>query len=180
MGLRVRYYLDEIEINPPNNYEGLEIELNYDADGNKAALSVNEWEFGVGDPAKGNDGMIMCRNQLTNQTGVGVVQGKPFKITIDDENGQVHTLFDGYIDLWKARYERGKITAGAVEAGKIDWLNDFADSFTFDYLYQSGAFGSDRFVNVPYVVVKKQDTFEIIMTLVTIFILVDKIKQQIK
>jgi hypothetical protein len=180
MGQRIRYYLDGIEINPPNNYQELDIELNYDPDGNKQALSINEWELGVGDPAKANDGMIMCRNQLLDQTGIGVVQGKPFKITIDDENGTTYTLFDGYLDLWKAKYGRGKITASAVEAGKIDWLNDYADSFTFDYLYQTGFFGNDRFVNVPYIVVKKQDTFEIIMTIVTIFVLVDKIKQQIK
>jgi hypothetical protein len=180
MGQRVKYFLDEIEINPPNNYQELEIELNYDPDGNQQALSINEWEFGVGDPAKGNDGMIMCRNQLLDQAGIGVVQGKPFKITIDNEVDSIYELFDGYVDLWKARYERGKITAGAVQAGKIDWLNDYADSFTFEYLYQSGFFDNSRFINVPYIVVKKQDTFEIIMTIVTIFTLVDKIKQQIK
>src|SRR6478735_3896941 len=115
MGQRVKYFLDGIEINPPNNYQELEIELNYDGDTNKQALSTNEWEFGVGDPAKGNDGMIMCRNQLLDQTGIGVVQGKPFKITIDDENGKIYELLDGYIDLWKAKYERGKVTAEAVQ-----------------------------------------------------------------
>lgn len=178
--MRTRYYLDGIEINPPNNYRELEIELNYDQDGNQQALSINDWEFGVGDPSKGNDGMIMCRNQLRDQTGIGVVQGKPFVITIDDERGTTHKLFDGYVDLWKARYERGKITASAVQTGKIDWLNDFADSFTFDYLYNEGYFGKDKFVAIPYVVVKKQDAFEIVMTLVTIFVIIDKLKQSIK
>jgi hypothetical protein len=180
MGLRVRYYLDGIEINPPNNYMGLEIELNYDADQNKQALSVNQWEFGVGDPSKGNDGMIMARNQFRDQTGVGVVQGKPYKITIDDEKGKTYTLFDGYIDLWKAKYQRGKITADSVQAGGIDWINDYSDSFTFDYLYQQGFFDKSRFVNVPYIIVKKQDSFEIIMTSVTIFVIVDKLKAQVK
>lgn len=180
MGLRVRYYLDGIEINPPNNYMGLEIELNYDADQEKQALSINQWEFGVGDPASGNDGMIMSRTQFRDQTGVGVVQGKPFKITIDNEAGKVHTLFDGYIDLWKAKYERGKITADAVQAGGIDWINEYSDSFTFDYLYQNGFFDKSRFVNVPYIIVKKQDSFEIIMTSVSVFVIIDKLKQQTK
>jgi hypothetical protein len=154
--------------------------LNYDQDGNQQALSINDWEFGVGDPSKGNDGMIMCRNQLLDQTGIGVVQGKPFVITIDDEHGNTYKLFDGYVDLWKAKYERGKITASAVQTGKIDWLNDYADSFTFDYLYNEGFFKSDKFVAIPYVIVKKQDTFEIVMTLVTIFVIIDKLKAVIK
>ncbi len=180
MGQRVKYYLDDIEINPPNNYQELEIELNYDSDGNQQALSVNEWEFGVGDPAAGNDGMIMCRNQFSDQAGIGVVQGKPFRITIDDEDNTTYDLFNGYVDLWKAKYERGKITASAVQAGEIDWLNDYADSFTFEYLYSIGFFGSDKFVPVPYVIVKKQDAFEIVMTMVTIFVLTDKLISQVK
>lgn len=180
MGQRIRYYLDDIEINPPNNYKELEIELNYDSDGNQQAVSISDWEFGVGDPSKGNDGMIMCRNQFTDQSGIGVVQGKPFKIVIDNERGDKYTLFDGYIDLWKAKYDRGKITAPATQAGKIDWLNDYADSFTFDYLYDTGFFNKNYFIPIPYVIVKKQDTFEIVMTLVTIFVIVDKLKQQVK
>lgn len=177
--MRTRFYLDGIEINPPNNYAGLEIELNYDTDGNQQAVSINDWEFGVGDPAAGNDGMIMCRNQLNDQTGVGIVQGKPFIVIINDEKGTTYKLFDGYVDLWKAKYSRGKITASAVQTGKIDWLNDFADSFSFQYLYSIGFFDKSYFVPVPYVIVKKQDGFEIIMTLVTIFVIVDKIKEQI-
>lgn len=177
---RIRYYLDEIEINPPNNYKELEIELNYDQDGNQQALSINDWEFGVGDPSTGNDGMIMCRNQFSDQSGIGVVQGKPFRSTIDNETGTVYELFNGYLDLWKAKYEREKITASAVQSGNIDWLNDYADSFTFDYLYSIGFFGKDKFVPVPYVIVKKQDGFEIVMTLVTIFVITDKLQEQIK
>ncbi len=67
-----------------------------------------------------------------------------------------------------------------MQTGKIDWLNDFADSFTFAYLYDTGFFGKDRFVPVPYVIVKKQDSFEIVMTFVTIFIILDKLKEQNK
>lgn len=180
MGQRVRYYLDDIEINPPNNYAELEIELNYDTDGNQKALSINDWEFGIGDPSVGNDGMIMCRNQFSDPSGIGVVQGKPFKIIIDNESGSSNILFDGYIDLWQAKYDRAKITASAIQTGKIDWLNDYADSFTFDYLYSINFFGSDKFISVPYVIVKKQDTFEIVMTIVTVFVLIDKLKQQVK
>jgi hypothetical protein len=175
----VKYFIDGIEINPPNNYQELEIELNYDPDGNRQALSTNEWELGVGDPAAGNDGMIMCRNQMTDQTGVGVVQGKPFAITIGHD-GRVYNLFDGFLDLWKAKYQRGKIIASATKGGEIDWLNDYANSFTFDYLYDSGFFGRDKFIPIPYVIVKKQDGFEILMTLVTIFVVLNTLRQQIK
>lgn len=177
--MRTRHYLDEIEINPPNNYKELEIELNYDTDGNQQSVSINDWEFGVMDKSKGNDGALMCKNQLFDQTGVGVVQGKPFKITIDNERGKTYLLFNGYVDLWKAQYANGKVIAPAVESGKIDWLNDYADSFSFEYLYSIGFLKKDMFVPVPYVIVKKQDSFEVVMTLVTIFVITDTLKKQI-
>lgn len=179
MGLRVTHVIDSVEINPPNNYSELEIELNYDGDGNKQALSINDWELGVGDPGKANDGMILSRNRLLDQSGLGSIEGLKYQIYIDNEEGVRYTLFDGYLDLWKAKYDRGKITASAVQTGKIDWINDFADSFTYDFLYNSGFFSKDKFISIPYVVVKKQDTFEIAMTLVTVFILTDKLQQQI-
>lgn len=177
--MKTRHYLDEIEINPPNNYKELEIELNYDTDGNQQSVSINEWEFGVMDKSKGNDGAVMCKNQLIDQTGIGVVQGKPYKIIIDNERGKQYNLFAGYVDLWKAQYSNGMVIAPAVEAGKIDWLNDYVDSFSFEYLYSQGFFGKDKFIPVPYVIVKKQDSFEIVMTLVTIFIFTDTLRKQI-
>ncbi len=182
--MKATFELDGIEINPPNNFRELGIEVNYDTDGNDQALTVTDWEFGVGDRSKGNDGNVMCLNQLYDKTGQQVIEGKPFKITLDDEAGKRYVLFDGMIDLWDAAYGSrdkfsGIVTAPAMEMGKIDWLNDRADSFTFEYLYSQGEFGRDMFVPVPYIIVKKQDAFEIVTTLVTTFLIIDKLKEEI-
>lgn len=172
------FKLKGAEINPPNNYTELSIELNWDTDGNQQALSINDWEFGV---MENNtlDGAYVLKKELADQNGVGIIEGKEFQIVLSNERGKQYTIFNGYVDLWKARYDNGRVTAPAVETGSIDWLNDYADSFSFEYLYSIGFFNKDKFIPVPYILVKKQDYFEIAMTLVTIFLIVDKIREQI-
>ncbi len=172
------FELNGIEINPPNNYKELSIQLNYDTDGAQQALSINDWEFGVMNKT-GVDGAFLLKNILRDQNGVGIIEGVPWKIYLDNERGKRWSLFNGYVDLWKAQYDNGKVIAPAVQTGSIDWLNDYADSFSFEYLYETGFFDKSKFIPVPYIVVKKQDAFEIAMTLVTIFLIVDKIRDQI-
>lgn len=166
------------EINPPNNYAELSIELNWDVDGAGQALSINDWEFGVMEN-ENVDGAFILKKQFRDQNGVGILEGKEYQIVLSNERGKQYTIFNGYVDLWKARYDNGKVTAPAVETGSIDWLNDYADSFSFEYLYSIGFFDKSKFIPVPYIIVKKQDYFEIAMTLVTIFLIVDKIRDQI-
>lgn len=172
------YKLLGSEINPPNNFRELSIELNWDTDGAQQALSINDWEFGVMEN-NGLDGAAVLKKEFRDQNGVGIIEGKQFQIVLSNERGKQYTIFDGYVDLWKAQYDNGRVTAPAVETGSIDWLNDYADSFSFDRLYQEGFFDKSKFIPVPYIIVKKQDYFEIAMTLVTIFLIVDKIRDQI-
>jgi len=172
------YKLLGTEINPPNNYPELSLELNWDKDGAGQALSINDFEFGVMEN-DGIDGAFILKKEFKDQTGVGILEGKELQITLSNERGKRYTIFDGYVDLWKARYDNGKVTAPAVETGSIDWLNDYSDSFSFEYLYSIGYFSKDKFIPVPYIIVKKQDWFEVAMTLVTIFLIVDKIREQI-
>ena len=176
--MKQTYKLLGTEINPPNNYPELSIELNWDVDGVGQALSINDWEFGVMEN-DGVDGSFLLKKEFNDQNGVGILEGKEFQIVLSNERGKQYTIFNGYVDLWKARYDNGRVTAPAVETGSIDWLNDYADSFSFEYLYSIGFFDKSKFIPVPYIIVKKQDWFEIAMTLVTIFLIVDKIREQI-
>lgn len=176
--MKVICNLNGTEINDPSNLRELSIELNYNRDSTEQALSVNDWEFGVMENSL-PDGATILKNILNDKTGIGVIEGVSWVIDLDNERGKRYNLFNGYIDLWKAQYDNGKVIAPAVQSGNIDWLNDFADSFSFAYLYGQKKFGKEKFIPVPYVIVKKQDYFEIAMTLVTVFIISDKIKEQI-
>lgn len=180
--MKQRHFLNGVEINAPINYAELQIELNYDKDSDKQTLSINDWEFGVGKPGDNEDGEQVVRRHFEDglKSGVGVFEGLPFSIILDNEIDKTFPLFDGYVDVAAARFENGKITAPAVEQGKLVWLEDVADSFTFDYLANEKIITSSDYVAVPYCINKKQNGYELIITLLTLFVIIDKIREQIK
>jgi len=180
--MKVIHLINGIEINEPNNYDELEIETRYTNNGSVESVTVNNWEFGVGDGRNGNDAAIMLRTIIANGLvgGVGVGEGVPFSLVLDDEISTTYNIFDGYIDLWASRVACDSIIAPAVEQGKIDWLNDVADSVTFEYLYENSAFTSTYFVPVPYCINKKQSSLDTIVTILSVFVIANELRRCIK
>lgn len=179
--MKSRYYLDGIEVNEPNNYQELDIEIKYDKDGNKDSLAINNWVFGVNDRRNSNDSIELLLKQITEGLtgGVGVFEGKPYSIDLDNEMGTTYNLFNGYVDLSKAKILCYEITAPAVENGKVDWLNDVADSFSFEYLASIGIITDANYITVPYVINKKQSAIDIILTVVSVYIMTQELIKQI-
>jgi len=135
--LKILPYINGQLVNDPNNLSELSIELNFDSDNPTARVSINEWEIGTGSRF-GVDGVtILNQHLIDGLTGnVGVFEGVPFVIDIE-KGGALRRAFDGFLDLSEGTIECNLITAPAIETGKIDWLNEVADSFTFEYLATS-------------------------------------------
>lgn len=179
--MRARFFINDVEVNEPNNYAELGIELNYDPnDIDSQAVTINEWELGVGGGDL-QDGESAARNHFLQglTSGVGVGEGIPFKIIIDGENGRTYTVFDGYLNLATASYYNGSIKAASTSLTGADWLSQVKESFTFDYLDSIGRIDSSKYKAVPYCINKKQNAFEVIIAVLTVFVVVDKIQEQI-
>ena len=75
--MRIIFTLNGIEINDPNNWAELEIELNYDKNNNNEVVSINNWELGVGQSNNAKDGAVIANNHIASGiTGdVGVFEG---------------------------------------------------------------------------------------------------------
>lgn len=180
--MRINEYINGIQVNDSNNINELEIELNFDNDNNRESVSLTNFEFGVGDSRFSNDSYTILKKVLNDgiNGGVGVVEGVPFLVEIDNEKGTKKNLIDGYIDLWGAEFSNGMIKANVVPSGGIDWLNDKVDSFTFEYLESIGLITSDNYVNVPYCINKKSNTIDTVILIVTIYFISDKIISEIE
>ena len=87
--MKVLVEIDGAETNDPNNLAGLEIELNYDKDSEDQAISINNLELGVGDARNPNDGAIVSNDHIDAGLtgGVGVFEGKPLNLKLDNERG---------------------------------------------------------------------------------------------
>ena len=179
--MKSRYFLNGGEINEPNNFNALEIEITYEDDIAKETAVLNSWEFGVGDRRNSNDALTIINTYIEKGLtgGVGVTEGIPFKIILDNESGKTYELFDGYIDLWKGSVDSDMVVAPSTEQGKIDWLNDVADSVSFEYLFSINKITTADFVQIPYVINRKANGVEIAVASISLFVLIRNIIQTI-
>lgn len=179
--MRKHFYINGVEVNEPNNHEETFIQLNYDNDGQSEAVTINQWEIGHDDSTTPNDGLKAVQDYITKGLtgGAGVTEGFPFQIYVSDGNLSRYLIFDGYLDIWQARVMQGVISCPAVEQGKLDWLNQVADSVSFEYLFETGKITRSDFYAVPYVINRKQNALELIITIVTLYMMARQLKQAI-
>jgi hypothetical protein len=180
--MRLIFTINDIEINEPNNYPELFIEANYNRDSSVQSVSVNNWEFGT-NSNKPNDAVKLIKKHIQDGliAGVGVGEGLPLKIDIDNEKGKRYNIFDGYINTWTAEIWCDRIVAETTETGRIDWLNTVADSFTFDYLNSLGLIPQDKIVYMPYCVDDRQNkSFKIFVTTLSIFVMTWQLKKELE
>ena len=170
--MRARFFINGEEVNEPNNYQELSIQLNFDSDNPNAVVSTNEWELGVGRRNTRTDLANVANNHITNGlTGnVGVFEGMPFVIRVEDGQ-QSNIVFDGFLDLSNALVSCDLVTAPAIEQKSIDWLNEVADSFTFEYLASNtvpvsqGGIRPNDYTLVPYIISEIPNNKDVVIAL---------------
>lgn len=148
--VKTNFYLNGTLVNPPFNHKEMEIELNFDKDREttRGQVTIPNWDF------------VLENGEFINKwiddgttLGPGIFEGIPLRIEID-RNGTIEKPFNGYLDLTdNGSFSNTHNNVTAKEKQKIDWLNDVADGFTFEYLFkQTGEISENDFVFIPYVV----------------------------
>lgn len=172
--MKANFYLNGSKIQPPDNFKELSVELNYDKDIAEAQVSTNKWRF-----VRDNVDTIISHQTNGITGGVGVFEGIPFKIELEHYGTKVK-LFDGYIDLSdNVQYSCDEVVASAKEKKGVDWLNDNADGFSFEYLDSIGLIDHDKYVFVPYCISDLPQGRDIIITTLTLVVISQEIKREI-
>ena len=183
--MEVRYYINNIEVNPPINDAELSIEINFDKDDNNAqAISLNEFEYGVGRAINNGleDASVLINNHRENglNGGVGVFEGLPHRIEITKDN-TTYQLANGYLDTSKALFECDRVIVPYMDKGNIDWLNEVADSASFAYMYEKTAQHNNfNFIPMPYVLSSLPDNKEALLATLSLAFLVETITTQLQ
>lgn len=173
--IKAKFYINGNSVIVPNNYQELALELNFDKDdpSYRGEVSVNSWEFGLGSN-KNDDSLRKIKNYIDAGLtgGEGVFQGLPLSIAIDNGLSE-DTIFDGFMDLTQSEIFCDKAVVSTKEIGGIDWLNEVADSFTFEYLATPlsdggvGLINNNDYVYVPYLVQKDFSSTDLAIMILT-------------
>lgn len=161
--MQINFFINNNLVQPPENIKELVIELNYDKENIERQIGTNKWHWVRENATTINDyiadGLI---------SGAGVFEGFPLRIEIE-HFGITEILSDGYIDLTEETdIGCNEITVTGKEKQGVDWLNDVADSVSFERIYaENPAFKSADFVFVPYIINTVPNYLEAFVSIVT-------------
>lgn len=160
------------EVPPPRNWKEMKIQLIFDKEELQSQLQSIVFEF-VNDNAKN---IIDYKNNgLTG--GTGIFEGIGLRIY----GGSMSLLFfDGCIDTTSEAFqiEDDIVKAPIKESGKVDWLNDVAQSIFFQYLTdpvhlgKPWHIGRSDYLQVPYCISTIPNYTQAAMLSVTLFLMV--------
>lgn len=164
----IKCYLQNVECHPQNLAE-LEVELSFENDSPSASVKTTSFEFWGDDAERLNTYLAQGLNG-----GNGIFEGVPFRIEKCDQ-----VLLDGYVDLTDSgtEFECDLIKSVVKESGKIDFLRDVADGFSFaylsdaDYAGKKGYISSNDFIEIPYVVSAIPNYTEALIMGVSVFVI---------
>lgn len=182
------FKINNVEVNPPNNWRELQLELNFDTDNPdfRGQVSTTRWTIGLGDQNK-VDGAVESNNWIDGGLTLstpGALEGVSFSIDLR-ANGTTDNVFDGYLNLAEADIRCDQIIAEAVEQGGIDWFNQRADNITFQGLWNlknnaKGKLYDSDVVPVEYVLSSVPDIYGIAITGMAIYTVVNNFIMQIE
>lgn len=167
----ITHYITGKQVQPPQNEGAITIKRNFLSDTQTATFSAGG---DLGSEEKVSFEWIEQAAAILQDIyakgisgGAGVTEGVPHRITIS-EKGQTFELFNGYIDLKAAIFDRDYIAAESLPLGQIDWLNQVADVITFEMLWDEGILKPSDNVYVPYVINRIPNYTEIVLMQVTL------------
>jgi hypothetical protein len=171
VAIKINYILNGTQINPPMNWQDIAFEVNFDRDGNaKTKITSNNFDF-----VRENADTIISRVYDGATGGYGILEAIPLEVQLE-RNGVIEKPFSGYVDLTKdSIFSREMCKVNATERKSIEWLEEKADGFTFEYLRSINVITNDDYKFIPYVINSIPDYKESAIAILTGFIVVQQI-----
>ncbi len=162
-----RHYINNQQIEEPENWQEIEVTLDFEKDSLEPTISLDNLEF-VGDSAKLIIGILE-----TN----GYYQGIDYRI----EMGEIldpSLVYRGFLDPTQDVFIKAcdMVEIALKKRQGADWLNETADSFSFRYLASSGYSGAGKintsdYARVPYIINYIPDGMQLLFLAISGFIL---------
>ena len=160
-----KYLLNGTQYNAPEGWEDTVIEANYIDDNTQPSLKVSDFTF----PLEARDAV---KNWF--HSPIGGFEGMPFELILYNNQSQ-QVSFKAFLDFY-SNYEElledGRVNVSTLKEDGIDDLYSKLEALTYGYLEELGKVGQGNYVTVNYVVEKKFNLFEIIMSSVVLFLMV--------
>jgi hypothetical protein len=171
-----RHYLNNAQVDEPENWQDLEITLDFTKDSLEPTINLDNLEFVLDTATE------IISTLETN----GYYQGIPYRIDVGDLMTPALS-YVGYLDPTQAPTVKAsnRIEIALRKQQGADWLVEVADSFSFRYLASSGYNGNGKINNsdyqkVNYIINYIPDGVTLIILSISAFILAKELVDSVK
>ena len=166
------HYINGAEVKPPQNFAELSIELNFDTDSDEKGISVTRFDW-INEEAA----LLLGLYKAGLTGGGGVFVGVPHQIKVV-ENGLDSMLFDGFIDLSSADFDRNRVSADSTPFASPEFINEKADGFSMEQLFvESGGLTKADNVFIPYIINSIPNYTQAFLVVLTLTFIVVELKK---
>lgn len=160
---------------PPRNWKAMQVQLIWAQTAGQMSLQAQLQSI-VFEFVKVNASDLIDYKDRGLTGGTGIFEGPGLRIYAGDS---ALLIFDGCIDTADEgfRIENDIVMCPIKESGKIDWMNDVAQSITFEYLAslpsgKPGRITRADYKQVPYAISTIPDYTQAMMLSITLFIII--------
>jgi hypothetical protein len=172
-----KFLLDGVKLNAPLEWEDIEIVAEYENDSIQPSLAVEEFVF----PLEAREAINeWIARGLTN--GVGIFEGMPFQLTLFN-NQPIQENFKAFIDFtngYQDLPEDGKVNIGIIPNFSLDNFFEQIEGTTFGYLQEIGAITLADYIKVDYVVEKKFNLIEFLISSIILYLMIKELQESIR
>tara|TARA_R110000751_G_scaffold46884_3_gene105086 strand:+ start:6944 stop:8716 length:1773 start_codon:yes stop_codon:yes gene_type:complete len=172
-----RFLLNGVQINAPLEWQDIQIVAEYEEGSIQPSLAIEEFSF----PLEARD---LVNKWISDglMNGVGIFEGMPFQLTLFN-NQQLQEEFKAFLDFtngYKDFPEDGKVDVSVIKDDSLDNFFEQVEGTTYGYLESIGVITSSDYIKVPYVVEKKFNMFEILMSSVVLYLMVKELAEAVE
>jgi len=171
-----KYFLNNIERNAPLEWEDVKITAEYENDTIQPSLSTDSFVFNLDARQVVNQ---WISDGLTG--GVGIFEGMPFDLVLFNQNA-TQKKFESFLDFtndYRDFPDDGEVSVSLIDKNGLDGFFQQLTGTTFGYLEEIGVFTESDYINVPYVVEKKFNLFEILMSSIVLYLMVKELAESV-
>jgi len=172
-----KFYLAGSKADAPVNWQDIEILATFDNEAIQANITTDQFTFV-------NEELQKIRQHIENglSGGMGIFEGLPFAIQLKNKNNS-YSAFRGHLDLTDGYEDLVQLDQVRAKMRKDEGLNQLEDrlsALTYGYLEDAGVFNSSDYFEINYVVEKKLNAFDILVSNIILYMMIKELYESIK
>lgn len=174
---RLRFLLDSQTANAPRDWQDIEVLATFDNEATQANITTSDFTFV-------NEENVIIRDyvQAGLNGGEGIFQGFPLDIEAYNIDS-VRSIFKGFLDLtddYEESEDKPELKAKLKRDNGLNQFSDRLSPLSYAFLESKGIFTASDYETIDYVVVKKINVFEELVSAIILFMMIKELREAIK